>query len=180
MRSVRDSDANAKIWSKSKDTARALESISQATEQNTQQIKKLKRRMIGGGSPTIAWDWMYPDNKELDPSLNYSVGKWVYISALNPLVTTGMIDLVSGTNTKSCQGLWECCQDVPPQVVISGVTMFNVPVFPYPAGAATLGGATFLMGTTAPSGSPLVGDLDLINPTTGQKILYWIYRGDIT
>jgi len=175
MRSVRDSDANAKNWIKSKDTARALEFISQATQQNTRQIEKLRHRIVGGAI-SGGWDWMYASRKELDPRLDYYVGKWAYISALNPLVTTGMIDLVSGTNTKACQGLWECCQNVP----AANGGKFNVPVFPYPAGAAVVGGATFLMGTTVPSGYPLVGDLDLVNPTSGSPILHWIYRGDIT
>ena len=101
--------------------------------------------------------WMYPDHKELDPSLNYDAGKFVYISPLNPIVTTGMTDAVSNATVKACDGLWQAAKDVPAQV--SG-PKFNVPVFPYPGTPA------------APSGTPLKGDLD------GDG-LFWIYWGQV-
>ena len=133
---------------------------------------RVKPSQAGGQS---GWDWMYPTHKELDPTLPYTVGKWVYISKLNPIAVVGMTDIISNATVISCQGLWECVQNVNPA---SG-GKFNVPVFPYPAGAVTAGGPTFLQGTTAPSGSPLKGDLDLVNATTGNPNLFWIYRGDI-
>lgn len=124
-------------------------------EQTTRGVRAhAKIPPAGGGS---GWDWMYPTNKELDTTLPYSAGKWVYISALNTLVTTGMTDIVSNANVISCQGLWECAQDVP--AAVGG--KFNVPVFPYPAAPAI------------PSGTPLKGDLD-------DPLIFWIYRGDVT
>ena len=111
----------------------------------------------GGIAGSNGWDWMYPTHKELDPTLSYSKNKWVYVSELNPLVTTGMVDIVSDSNVISCQGLWQCVKDVP--AAVGG--KFNVPVFPYPTAPAI------------PSGTPLMGDLD-------DPLIYWIYRGDVT
>jgi hypothetical protein len=48
MRSVRDSDANSKMWQKNRDIGRAVNSVMQATDQNTKQIQKLRRRIVGG------------------------------------------------------------------------------------------------------------------------------------
>ncbi|MDE2100802.1 MAG: hypothetical protein KGL39_26385 [Patescibacteria group bacterium] len=175
LASVRDDRNVSKQWKHNKNTVEYLAQAMDSVQKSIAIITKQKRNRYGGGLFTSSWDWMYPDHKELDTRYPYLPGKWAYISAKNTLVTTGMTDVVSNVNTISCQGLWECCQIVPSAV--GG--KFNVPVFPYPAGAATKGGTTFLQGTTAPSGTPLVGDLDLVDPSSGQKILFWIYRGDI-
>ena len=118
---------------------------------------------------------MYPDHTELDPTLGYDAGKWAYISKLNPLAVAGMTDIVSNATVVSCEGYWLCVQNVP--AAVGG--KFNVPVWPPPVGAAVIGGSTFAIGTTAPSQSPLIGDMDLISPTTGQKTMYWEYWGSV-
>ena len=78
-----------------------------------------------------------------------SVYTVVFLSPLNPLVTTGLYDLVSGNLTKAQSGLWMAMKDVPAQVVNpSGKpagTYYNVPQ-PLPSAAV--------------SGSPLAGDAD--------------------
>lgn len=106
------------------------------------------------------WDWMYPTHKEGDPTQTYSADTFMFLSANNPLVTTGLIDAVSGLNVKALPGFWQAAKNVPAQVVVAGVTKWNVPVFPYPGATGT------------PSGSPLKGDLD-------GGGLFWIYFGQI-
>ena len=148
-----------------------------AIEQLTRKVEAMRRRILGGsGAGTGGWDWMYPTHKELDPTLPYSAGKVAYISSLNLLVTAGMTDLISNATATSCPGVWLCVQDVP--AAVSG--KFNVPVYPYIAGATAKGGATFLMDTTAPTGTPLIGDLDLVDTTTGLPSFYWHYLGKVT
>tara|TARA_R110000868_G_scaffold221_2_gene2112 strand:+ start:789 stop:1220 length:432 start_codon:yes stop_codon:yes gene_type:complete len=49
MRSVRDGDANSKQWQKNKTIGKAVNAIAQTTEQNSRQIQKLRRRIVGGG-----------------------------------------------------------------------------------------------------------------------------------
>ncbi len=111
--------------------------------------------VAGGGR----WPWMYPTHIEGDSSQSYSAGYSMYMSALNPLVTTGMTDLVSGANATSCQGVWLAMQNIP----AAASSKWNVPQFPYPTNP----------GTVAPTGTPLKGDLD-------NAGLYWYYLGDIT
>lgn len=164
LRSVRDGDANAKMWQKNRTLGSTIRSVAQATEQNTRQVAKLRRRILGGGGGGAGWDWMYPDHKELDTAYGYDAGKFVYISPLNTLVTTGLTDIVSNTLVQSCEGLWQANRDIPP---ISG-GKFNVPVFPYPTG----------MGVSAPTGAPLKGDLDALD-ASGQPAIYWLYWGQV-
>lgn len=104
--------------------------------------------------------WMYEDHREGDPTFPYAADTFMFLSDNNPLVTTGMIDLVSGLRAFSKPGFWQVgSNNVPAQVVVSGVTKWNVPVYPYPGATGT------------PTGSPLKGDLDL-----GQ---FWIYHGQL-
>ena len=63
----------------------------------------------------------------------------------------------------ACYGYWQCVRDVP--AAVGG--KFNVPVFPYPSG----------LGATAPSGTPLMGDLDALDGS-GKPAIYWQYWGD--
>lgn len=174
LRSPRDPDVIARSHYKHNDVGFNLTSIVHAVRQIQGQLNRL--RIIGGnGIIGSGWDWMY-DPKELDPSLPYDEGKFVYISALNPLITDGMTDIVSNTVVTSCQGIWQALQDIP--AAVGG--KFNVPTIDYPSGAATVGGSAFAPGTTAPSGTPLVGDMDLVDPTTGKPVRFWQYWGDIT
>lgn len=143
-------------------------------DKNADGTMKLNLKPSKGGGAG-GWDWQYPDHTELDPTLSYSAGKWAYISKLNPLAVAGMTDIVSNATVVSCEGYWLCVQNVP--AAVGG--KFNVPVWPPPVGAAVLGGGTFAIGTTAPSGTPLIGDMDLLDPTTGQKTMFWEYWGSV-
>lgn len=117
----------------------------------------LAKQVAGGVASKF---WMYESHREGDPTLPYDADTFMFLSANNPLVTTGMIDLESGLRAFSKPGFWQVgSNNVPAQVVVSGVTKYNVPVFPYPGATGT------------PTGSPLMGDLDL-----GQK---WIYHGQL-
>lgn len=102
-----------------------------------------------GGSAGVQWQ---KPNRELDPTVAIpwnGAGTWVYVSPYNPLVLTGMLDLVSGDNTACLAGWYQTLQAVPAQVVNpSGKpagTYYNVPK-PAAKGAVT--------------GTPLKGDLD--------------------
>ncbi len=103
-----------------------------------------------GGSSIFPW--MYPTHVELDPRLTYSKGFVAYASALSPLVTTGIVDLVAGGDPLTCQpGYWLALKNVPAQVTVSGIVKYNVPQ---------------LAENAIPTGTPLNGDLDV--PT-----LFW-------
>jgi hypothetical protein len=179
LRSPREADSPNRQHLKHQDNAQSLNQALMASRQVISTLNRLRTRggqSLGGGG----WKWQIPF--ELDPTVavpgpdGNGTMTAVYISALNPLVVTGMTDLVTNANVKSCQGIWLANQAVP----ATAASKYNVPVFPYPAGAAVLGGGTFLMGTTAPSGTPLIGDLDLIDPATGLPIRFWTYLGDVT
>jgi hypothetical protein len=113
------------------------------------------KRISGSGGS----QWQSP--KELNPSV--AVPQWtcVYISPQNSLVTTGIVDLVSGTVTTSPAGIWQAIQTVPARVVAGGVTKYNVPQWPYPGA------------TGVPTGSPLRGDLD------GTQV-FWAFIQEVT
>jgi hypothetical protein len=91
--------------------------------------------------------WQQPD-RELNPAINVPKNTLVYISPENPLVTTGLTDLVLGTTVKSVSGVWCSVQNVPAE---NGSSEYNVPQIPYPGATGT------------PSGSPLAGDVDGAN-----------------
>ena len=106
-----------------------------------------------GGSSASRWQKPY---KELDPSVSVSRGTWVYISPSNPIVLTGLTDLVSAATVRAYPGIWEAAKNVPAK---SG-SSYNVPQVDFPGGTGT------------PSGTPLRGDADgdnvfwiLITPT---------------
>ena len=140
------------------------------------EVKKLKRRINGGGESINLWPWMYPDHVEGDSTQIYSKGKLMYLSALNPLVVTGLVDRVSGATVTACQGIWLAMDDVSP---VGGDGKWDMPQFPYPNAAATMGGAAVAPGTVAPSGTPLKGDWDTVNPADGSIYPKWRYLGDV-
>lgn len=74
---------------------------------------------------------------ELDPTQVCAAGDWRYVSPLNPLVTTGLKDLVAGSVIKAKPGLWRAKKAVPAQATVSGVTSYNVPQLPYPGASGT-------------------------------------------
>ena len=164
LRSPRDSDNALKLWQKMNQSVRQVEGIVNVVNQVSKDVEKKRRQILGAMGGTAGWDWMYPDHKELDTAYGYDAGKFVYISPLNTLVTTGLTDIVSNTLVQSCEGLWQANRDIPP---ISG-GKFNVPVFPYPTG----------MGVSAPTGAPLKGDLDALD-ASGQPAIYWLYWGQV-
>lgn len=107
---------------------------------------------IPPASPGGGIEWQVP--KELDPSVDVKVDTLVYLSPQNPLVTTGLMDLVEGTLLQAPAGVWLCVQDVP--AAASG--QYNVPQ-PLVQGAM--------------SGSPLKGDSD--SPT-----VFWVQIAGIS
>jgi len=116
MRSVRDSDANAKQWQKSKIISRSFNSINQATEQNTRQIQKLKRRIVGGSDNTGNAGWYWESDKRLygNPTVNsYTENQVVKILETDAIVTTGIVCTGSVTPVMATAGKWVCLQDVP-------------------------------------------------------------------
>lgn len=88
-------------------------------------------------------NWQTP--KELDPTVAVASGVYVYISPQNPLVTTGLVDLVSQEPTTARPGIWQAVQAVPAQTIDG---QYNVPQIPLPEAG------------DAPSGTPLSGDAD--------------------
>jgi len=179
LRSPREADSPNRQHLKHENNAKSLNQALMASRQLISTMNRLRTR--GGGQMTGAgWRWQVPF--ELDPTVavpgpdGNGTMTAVYISKLNPLAVVGMTDLVSNTTVVACQGIWLANQAVP----ATAGGKYNVPVFPYPPGAAVLGGGKFLMGTTAPSGTPLIGDLDLIDPTSGAPIRFWTYLGDVT
>jgi hypothetical protein len=91
--------------------------------------------------------------------VDVSANTLVYISPLNPIVTTGIQDSTpggpnAGSIVKAPSGLWCAIQDVPAQVTGPPDTYY-VPQLPYPNSP------------NAPSGTPLTGDLD--NPS-----VFWV------
>lgn len=101
--------------------------------------------------------WQKP-YKEIDTSKLVPAGTFVYITAANNIVTSGLTDLVAGSNKKSLEGFWQAAVNVP---AASGGS-YNVPQFPYPGVAGTVTG----------SAGSVKGDLD----TSG---IFWIYWGKI-
>lgn len=176
LASPREPDSVYKQWQRGNRRMDQRSSDAVAIKNLLRKIESTRRRILGGSGSSSGWDWMYPDHKELDTTLSYSAGKFVYISALNTLVTTGMTDVVSNATVTSCQGIWQALQDIP---AASG-GKFNVPTLNYPSGAQSIGGSVVAPGTTAPSGTPLIGDMDLVDATTGKKVRYWEYWGDIS
>jgi len=108
----------------------------------------------GGGKGSFLWQ----SPRECNPAVTVPKDTFVFISSDNPLVTTGIVDLVSGTLTKAQPGFWQAAQAVPAQVTISSVVKYNVPQYPYPGD------------TGYDAGPPVSGDLD-------DEDIYWIYWG---
>ena len=116
---------------------------------------------VGGGS--FIFPWQTP-NKELDPRVAVAKDTFVYVSAANPISTTGLIDLVIGGATlqKAPPGIWQAAKDVPAQVTVGGVVKYNVPQNPPPGAPA----ATW--------GTPLAGDFD---GDAGDQIFWLPWTG---
>jgi hypothetical protein len=110
MRSVRDSDANAKLWQKNRDIGKSLNSIAQATEQNTRQIAKLRRRMIGGGGNSFSLQCKLYGNPTTQ---GYTAGIFYKLLDTDFAVTDGYVCAGSSTPVKATAGKWLCLKDVP-------------------------------------------------------------------
>ena len=123
-------------------------------EQTTRGIRFHARpsRGVGGGN----FIWQSP--RECNPAVAVPKDTFVFISSDNPLVTTGIVDLASGTLTTAQPGFWQAAVAVPAQVTVSGVVKYNVPQFPYPGD------------TGYDAGPPVFGDLD-------DADIFWIYWG---
>lgn len=113
-------------------------------EQTTRGIRFwLKNPPVAGQS--ALFNWQTP-KKELDPTAAVQKFTFVYISPKNPLVTTGLVDLVLGVSIVARPGIWQAVQAVPAQN--STTLKYNVPQIPLPGSGGV------------PSGSPLSGDAD--------------------
>jgi hypothetical protein len=77
----------------------------------------------GGGSGTFKWQ---KPNRELDPTKAVQKDVFIEISPDNPIVTTGIKDLVSGTVIKAVPGIYQAAKDVPAAVTLT-VVNYNVP-----------------------------------------------------
>lgn len=108
--------------------------------------------------PSTGFPWQTP-YKELDSSIAVSQDTFVYISNVNPLVTTGLVDLATGQLMKASPGIWQAAQDVP-AATVSG---YNMPQVPYPPSAP--------VGSVGSAGS-MKGDLDQVQ--SGQPTVFWI------
>lgn len=104
---------------------------------------------FGTNSP---FPWQQP-KKELDPTVAVAINTFVYISQQNPLVSPGLVDLVSGNITMSRPGIWQAVQAVPAK---NGANKYNVPQTPLPGAGGV------------PSGTPLSGDADGAN-------VFWLF-----
>lgn len=163
LRPARDADDPRQAWKRLSSQRGQVMNDANSLQQLIRKVEMMRRRILGGGQGGSGWDWAYPDHKELDTTLSYPKGKFVYISALNTLVTAGMTDIISNATVVSCEGYWYANQDIP--AATGG--KFNMPVFPYPSG----------LGATAPSGTPLMGDLDTLSGSL--PAIYWIYFGQV-
>lgn len=112
-------------------------------------------RLHAKQTPKSSGGMVWQSPKELDPTVAVAAGTFVYISPGNPLVTSGLMDLVALRTIASPPGIWQAIKSVPAQVTVSGVVKYNVPQLPYPGA------------TGATSGTPLKGDLDGPN-------LFWV------
>jgi hypothetical protein len=149
--SDRDDRNNAFLWKKGDLNTGQISSLAQAVQKLSREVGKQRRRIVGGGTGTVGVQWQSP-NKELDPRVAVSVNTWVYISALNPLVTVGIIDADSGLLVTALPGKWLTLQDVP--ALIPGGT-YHMPQLPYPGATGEV------------TGTPLAGDLD------NNPLVYW-------
>ena len=100
-----------------------------------------------GGSGGLPWK---TPKKELDPTQSVSKGTLVYVSPLNPLATTGLIDLVSSKLTAAQPGIWYSLKDIPAQT--GTPPSYNVPQ---------------IAPQSVPTGTPLAGDID-------SDTLFWL------
>ena len=100
-----------------------------------------------GGSGGLPWK---TPKKELDPTESVSKCTLVYVSPMNPLATTGLIDLVTSALTTAQPGIWYSLKDIPAQT--GTPPSYNVPQIAPQA---------------VPTGTPLAGDID-------SDTLFWL------
>ena len=125
LRSVRDSDVNAKMWQKNRDIGKCLNSVAQATEQNSKQIAKLLRRVVGGGGGNrISLQViLYGD----PTTQGYEEGIFYKILDSDDIVTTGIVCAGSATPVKATAGKYLCLKSVP-KIILTGHTGYNAGV----------------------------------------------------
>lgn len=153
QRSLRDGDMVGRAWQKSSTLSAQMFAMGEGVRQIQQELDRLRLRK---GDPATAsgWRWQAP-NKELDPTKSVVKDTVVYISPLNSLVTTGLTDIDTGTVLKAIAGIWIALTNVPKKTVDGH---YNMPKDPVPGA-----------GVSAPSGSPLSGDID--QPATVHWLL---------
>ncbi len=153
----RDDRNTMQAWKKNEVVSRQVQAQLDGLQQMITKMGRQRRRILGAGFPPT-WVWKQP-YKEIDPALPVAQDTWVYISPNNTIVTTGLVDVVSGLTVKSCEGFWQAAKNVP-RATSDG--KYNVPVFPYPGATGT------------PTGSPGIvqGDLD-------SDTIFWYYLGQV-
>ena len=100
-----------------------------------------------GGGGNGKWRW-HPGVKEHDPATAYKTDEVVFISPDSAIVSTGIVDLVSNTLTRTPPGTWIAIKDVPAQVTIAAhdavpeTIKYNVPQLLPTTGANLLDAST--------------------------------------
>ena len=141
------------VWRK---LTKELRFCDSATIKVNRRVSGISFDAIGSSSPSFKFPWQYP--KELDPTVPVQSGEFVFISAQNPIVTTGLHDVQSNVLVKATEGIWQALQFVPAQISQSGTTAYNVP---------------HALAEVATAGSPLRGDAD-------DGTLFWLPWGSST
>lgn len=131
LRSPRDSDSPQKVWQRNNRTLIQNRSDSQAIDQLTRELSKLRRRILGGsGQSTEQWPPVL-----YDKSSGYAAGDWVWVKPDNTAVTSGAIDADTGLLSYAVPGLWRCTQSNSPTTIVVGITpttAYHLPQLPYP------------------------------------------------
>lgn len=105
----------------------------------------VRQSSVGGGNGK--WRW-HPGVKEHDPATAYKTDEVVFISPDSAIVSTGIVDLVSNTLTRTPPGTWIAIKDVPAQVTIAAhdavpeTIKYNVPQLLPTTGANLLDAST--------------------------------------
>ena len=150
LTSPRESDAVARSHIKDSDNTYNLTAIYHAMRQLQSQVNRLRIRSTSPAT-LFGWQWQIPQ-KELDPTVAVAKNTVVYISPENPIATTGLTDLILDELMVASPGVWICIQDVPPEITVDSVVMYNMPQ---------------VLTSGSVSGTPLQGDADNAN-------VFWI------
>lgn len=133
LASPRESNSVQRLYQKLNRTNVQHDSNSQAIQNLTRTVEKIRRRILGGGVAQ-SLSWHFEDKIEVDPTKSYPAQTVIHIQPTHDLVTTGIRDAAapSGGLVKSCTGYWVSTQAVPAKTTVSGNDVWNLPQYPYP------------------------------------------------